>query len=603
MGDSAPVHRLAEPHHDSRIQQLCEKMKYSNTDALDFSSEFSTSYRYLSFDSELPLPLIPDGVGYNDGLQVPPCPDLSPYICPLRWTNSRKNVLLLLSCAATFSTAYAAGSYSPPSSLMAVDLDVSHLVIMAGITTFCLGFALAPMITAPVSEITGRRPVFVCSALIYEIFQLACAFMPTVEGMLVARFFVGVGGSVFSSVVGGVIADLWDKEERNTPMAIFSGAVLAGTGAGPLVSAALVATVGDGTLAWKWTFWHQAIMDGVLIMTIVFFFAESRASVILRRKAQRLNFWYEQLEMIGVREFRLEASLPMTKGPLAMSSGSENTKGSSIVTQRLRWVVQEDEERVSLSRMIATSIQRPFHLLFTEPVVFFFSLWAAFAWGVLYLSFSIVPFLYSSDLGMSSRVYVAMIVSSVVATTNGIVQEQLLGYRKWKQADGTPSIGSPFWAFMRRTFPSDSPEARLYFTCINGLLLPAGLFGAFLCPSSMGGCAIPVGLGFASWGIYSIYLANFNYLADTYHIYASSALAAQSFCRNIVGGVFPLVTGRMFSSLGLKGAGAVLGSIAALLTAVPWVLVFHGEKIREKSKFAIVSLDSFVPQNQRLTLQ
>ena len=31
-------------------------------------------------------------------------------------------------------------------------------------------------------------------------------------------------------------------------------------------------------------------------------------------------------------------------------------------------------------------------------------------------------------------------------------------------------------------------------------------------------------------GIFSIYLAVFNYLADTYHRYASSALAAQSFC-------------------------------------------------------------------------
>ena len=32
-------------------------------------------------------------------------------------------------------------------------------------------------------------------------------------------------------------------------------------------------------------------------------------------------------------------------------------------------------------------------------------------------------------------------------------------------------------------------------------------------------------------GIFSIYLAVFNYLADTYHRYASSALAAQSFCK------------------------------------------------------------------------
>lgn len=38
-------------------------------------------------------------------------------------------------------------------------------------------------------------------------------------------------------------------------------------------------------------------------------------------------------------------------------------------------------------------------------------------------------------------------------------------------------------------------------------------------------------IGCATIGIFSVYLAVFSYLADTYHRYASSALAAQSFCK------------------------------------------------------------------------
>jgi hypothetical protein len=87
-------------------------------------------------------------------------------------------------------------------------------------------------------------------------------------------------------------------------------------------------------------------------------------------------------------------------------------------------------------------------------------------------------------------------------------------------------------------------------------------------------------------GIYSIYLATFNYLADTYHRYASSALAAQSFCRNVLGGVFPLCTASMFNHLTFQGAASLLGGLAALLTIVPWVLVLYGPKIRARSKFA-----------------
>lgn len=521
------------------------------------------------------------------------------YISPLMWPSSRKNVLLALSCIATFLTAYSAGSYSPPSVIMAQDLGSSQLAVLVGITTFCMGFAVAPMALAPISEIWGRYPVFVLAGVVYVVFQAVCSVMTNLAGMLVARFMVGVGGSVFSSVVGGVIADLWDKEDRNTPMAMFSGFVLLGTGAGPFVSAVFIDSLSDHTQAWKWTFWHQVIMDGLLLVAIVFLFKESRGSVLLTRKAKKLNQWYEELESVGVYGLWTTDEDEMNAG---VSSSTINGttqvdyKTSQTLPQRhlhrLRWVVQADEQRASLGKMIGTSVSRPFYLLFTEPVVFCFSLWAAFSWGVLYLSFAIVPYLYADNLEMSSRIYIAMMASAVAATVVGIVQENLLMHPLWQGRENEKTT-SRFWTFMQRKFPANAPEARLYFACITSLLLPAGLFAALLSPSSTSHYSQAIGIGFANWGIYSVYLATFNYLADTYHMYASSALATQSFCRNVLGGAFPLVTGLMFDNLGLKRAGGVLGGIATVLSLIPWILVFFGERIRARSNFAIVSFPSF----------
>lgn len=101
-------------------------------------------------------------------------------------------------------------------------------------------------------------------------------------------------------------------------------------------------------------------------------------------------------------------------------------------------------------------------------------------------------------------------------------------------------------------------------------------------------------VGCATMGIFSIYLATFNYLADTYHRYASSAIAAQSCCkfffflfvsdcslhegvdmclgylliscllgRNMLGGVFPLVTNAMFTNLGYPEASSLLGGLVS----------------------------------------
>lgn len=87
-------------------------------------------------------------------------------------------------------------------------------------------------------------------------------------------------------------------------------------------------------------------------------------------------------------------------------------------------------------------------------------------------------------------------------------------------------------------------------------------------------------------GVFSVYLAVFNYLADIYHIYASSALAAQSFCRNMAAGAFPIFVSAMFRTLTYQGAGSLLGGVSLALTAVPWILVFYGPRIRAKSKIA-----------------
>ncbi|EHK19284.1 uncharacterized protein TRIVIDRAFT_69280 [Trichoderma virens Gv29-8] len=586
--DAAP---LGGPSHHEADLSSSEKPMTEQSEATSLGSDTPISYLYLTFDTDLPSPPILQQPG-PDGREPPPCPDLVAYTSPLLWGAYRKSILLVLSCLATFLTAYTAGAYAPPATIMAKDFGTSRLVVVVGITTFCMGFAFAPMALAPMSEIWGRYPIFIIAGTVFVIFQAVCSVMPDVAGMLVSRFLVGVGGSVFSAVVGGVLADLWEKEERNTPMALFSGAVLAGTGAGPLVSAALIETVGKNNRAWKWSFWVQVILDAVLLLALILFFKESRASVLLSKKAKKLNKWYDELEAYGIYGVWLRGELAVVASAASSQTtvtDHVNDHNATAVPQlrRIRWIVKEDEQRASLGQIVLTSVRRPFHLLFTEPVVFCFSLWAAFSWGVLYLSFSVVPFLYGTNFSKSSRVYVAMMIASAVATVVGVYQEHLLKHSQWKkQEEGFQYSDSKFWAFMRRRFPAEAPEARLYFTCITALLLPIGLFIAFLGSHGTSGYLKAVGLGLATWGIYSVYLATFNYLADTYHIYASSALAAQSFCRNVLGGSFPLITNIMFTNLGLRGAGAMLGGIATGLTVIPWVLLFYGERIRAKSKFA-----------------
>lgn len=74
---------------------------------------------------------------------------------------------------------------------------------------------------------------------------------------------------------------------------------------------------------------------------------------------------------------------------------------------------------------------------------------------------------------------------------------------------------------------------------------------------------------------------------DRYCMYASSALSAMSFARNLVGSVCPLFTTQMYDALGIQGAGGLCVGLATLLAATPFVLYKFGSPLRQRSPFAV----------------
>lgn len=320
-------------------------------------------------------------------------------------------------------------------------------------------------------------------------------------------------------------------------MAIYSASALAGTGFGPMISGFFI-----GRTSWHWVFWHQIIWLGVIMLAMAVLFKETRGSVLLSRKAKTLNAHLDKIEAENI------SNVP-----------------------KVRYTVAADASRHSIGHLLYLSVTTPFKLLVTEPVVFFFSLWASFAWGVLYLQLNVLPLVFSTNHNFNTEeqgaVFASLIIGVLLALALSIAQESIA----------------------KRYYPKllQAPEGRLYFACLEAALLPIGLFWfGWTTYSSIHWIVPCLGIGCAMMGIFSIYLAVFNYLADVYHRYASSALACQSFCRNILAAVFPLFSQIMFRRLGFPGASSLLGGIAVLLTIVPWVLVFQGEKIRSRSKVA-----------------
>lgn len=134
--------------------------------------------------------------------------------------------------------------------------------------------------------------------------------------------------------------------------------------------------------------------------------------------------------------------------------------------------------------------------------------------------------------------------------------------------------------------PTIGAEARLYSAMVGGLLLPIGGFIMGWTQGNGPWIAPLIGVAILMAGVFQIYQSAFLYLADCYGPWASSAIAGQSFARNIVGGAFPLFSEQMFQGLGYQWASTLIACIGLIGAVLPFCLYMWGPKIRAKSKIA-----------------
>ncbi|EWZ83257.1 hypothetical protein FOWG_13176 [Fusarium oxysporum f. sp. lycopersici MN25] len=206
------------------------------------------------------------------------------YLSPFSWSAQKKTITLLGPFMASTLAAYAAGAYALASEPLRNKWDISDTLFNIGITLFVVGFAFAPMVLAPISETHGRYWTFVGSGVVFFLGTLGCALTENYVGMMVSRLITGNGAAVFATLTGGVVSDLYRKEDRNTPMALYSMTIMVGASLGPLISGSVVDLLG-----WRWIFFIQLITIGITTVVLFFLFQETRSNVLLRRKCLMLS--------------------------------------------------------------------------------------------------------------------------------------------------------------------------------------------------------------------------------------------------------------------------------------------------------------------------
>jgi multidrug resistance protein len=406
---------------------------------------------------------------------------------------------------------------------------------------YVLGFAIGPVLLAPLSEYFGRQPVYLVSWFVMALFQLPLALAPNIGTIIVCRFIAGFAGGAPLTNTGGTVSDLWERNESGGPMAVYG---LSST-FGPPTALVMSGYIGLD-LGWRWIFWILMAISGGFWIALALTIPETRHSIILQRKAAR-------------------ARKQMHSESLQSASTTADTHVS---------------DRKGLHQLFSITLTRPFVFLFTEPITTFSAAYNGFLYGLVYLFNEAFPLVFGPEghgfnTGQQGLAFLGMTIGPIIAFLASPLQER---------------------HYLRRVAENNGkavPEARMWMARFGSLLIPISLFWFGWTSYSSVHWIVPIiASSFFGAGLYIVILSILNYLVDSYQTYSASALAGVILVRNVVGAGFPLFATQMFERLGDEWASSLLGFIAILLVPIPFVFFYKGEGIRLKSPWAREHFDS-----------
>ena len=401
----------------------------------------------------------------------------------------------------------------------------NNLLAILGVTTYLLGLAIGSVILAPLSEMYGRRPIYMATMVLFGLLIIPCGVAQNLQTVLIARFFGALAGSAMIGNAPGTVNDIVSEEYRALAFSVWSLGPMQGPVLGPVIGGFVYQYMG-----WRWTNWVVLISSGVSCV-MVFLVGETYAPAILRARAARK---------------RKE-------------------------TGNLKWWSRYDDKKANFRHILQHNLARPFVLMVTEPICIFWDVYIALVYGVLYLCFVAYPIVFSQQRGwspgMTGLSYVGIGTGTVIVIALEPAIRRMINAHKHDPATGRPP-----------------PEAMVSVVCIAGLLIPAGeLIFAWTCTPNVHWifpilAGIPFGAGNVAVFIYSA-----NYLVHSYGIYAASALAGNAVVRSIFGATLPLAGAVMYRKLGPNWAGTVLGLLELAMAPIPFVFYKYGGPIRAKS--------------------
>ncbi|KAF2773952.1 MFS general substrate transporter [Teratosphaeria nubilosa] len=497
---------------------------------------------------------------------------------------------------------------------VSVDYGVAESSVALTTGLYMLGLGLGSVVLSPTAILFGKRPVYLGAAICFVLSSVWCALSPNFTSLILARIFMGLSVSSVECLPSASIAEIYFLHEKAYRLGIYTMLLLGGKNLIPLVSAAIIQSLG-----WRWTFWVVAIVVGFCWFLLFFFVPETfwdRTPRPHHRHGGSRRSSHGFLQGKGLEDARIsvadqppkttvqgedekpvtpaQAHLPApTSGhgyfvanPAALEAGQQNAilspttsspgtqtptsgaKSPNPYMTRYRTappktylqLLRPWSGRLSKDKWLRVAF-RPF-ILFCYPAILWSSLIYMLSVGWLIVLSESVSYIYENSATynftafQTGLVYISPFIGGILGTAiAGKVSDFIVR------------------AMARRNGGIYEPEFRLIMALPILLFTTLGLTGYGWSAASRDAWIVPtLFFGFISFGCTMGSTTAITFAVDSYRQYAGEALVTLNFSKNIFHGlVFSLFFNRWLAADGSRMVFGVLGAVqvACLLLTVP----------------------------------
>ncbi|GKZ71588.1 hypothetical protein AnigIFM50267_007629 [Aspergillus niger] len=141
---------------------------------------------------------------------------------PMNWSFWYRWCHIVVISLLTFVTSLGSSMLAPavPDVMRSLGSDNAELESFV-VSIYVIGYALGPLIAAPMSEVYGRSIVYNVSNVLFLGATIGCALSTNVGMFLAFRLISGCAGVTPLALGGGSIGDLMAPEKMGTAMAIW----------------------------------------------------------------------------------------------------------------------------------------------------------------------------------------------------------------------------------------------------------------------------------------------------------------------------------------------------------------------------------------------